>query len=119
MMEDEIEIRGLKVFSRIGVPEEERAKPQELLIDLRVFPRDGMGGLDDRIERTTDYAAVADEVRELCERGTRALIETLAEEIAALVLDRHESREVEVEVRKFILPDCDYVAVKLRREAKE
>ena len=117
MIDDEIQIRGLKAFSRIGVPEEERAAPQELEIDVTIFPKGGLRGLEDQIDRTTDYAAVAEEVQELCGRGTRALIETLAEEIAAVVLQRHDSRAVEVVVRKFVLPDCDYVAVKLRREA--
>ncbi len=118
MMDDEIQIRGLRVSARIGVPEAERAKAQELSIDLRLFPKGGLSGLEDRIDRTIDYAAVAQEVREFCEQGSRALIETLAEDLATLVLQRHDSRAVEVLVRKFILPDCDYVAVRIRREAQ-
>jgi dihydroneopterin aldolase len=44
------------------------------------------------------------------------LIETLAEEIAGLLLERFPLRAVEVELRKFILTDTAYVAVRIRRE---
>ncbi len=114
-MSDEIEVHRLRVTARIGVTEEERATPQGLMMSLRIFPEGGLGGVDDEIGRTTDYAVVAQEVRDLCATRTLKLIETLAEEIADLMMDRHGPCEVEVEVRKFVLPDCDYVAVKIRR----
>jgi dihydroneopterin aldolase len=44
------------------------------------------------------------------------LIETLAEEIAGELLTRFALRAVEVELRKFILPDTAHVAIRLRRE---
>jgi dihydroneopterin aldolase len=44
------------------------------------------------------------------------LIETLAEETAAHLLARFPLRKVAVEVRKFILPDVDYVSVTAIRE---
>ena len=114
-MDDEIQIRGLTVSSRVGISEAERAAPQKLTVDLRLFPAGGLARLDDRIENTTDYAVVADEVRGLCEQGEWNLIETIAEEIADFVLDRYQPSMVEVEIRKFVLPDCDYVGVKIRR----
>ena len=45
----------------------------------------------------------------------RALIETLAEEIAAELLARFPLQAVELELRKFILPDTAFVAVRIRR----
>ena len=45
------------------------------------------------------------------------LIETLAEEIAALLLKNYLLAAVEIELRKYILPDTEFVAVRLRREA--
>jgi dihydroneopterin aldolase len=44
------------------------------------------------------------------------LIETLAEEIAGLLMSRYALSSVEVEVRKYILPQTEFVAVKIRRE---
>ena len=42
-------------------------------------------------------------------------METLAEEIAADLLGSFPIRRVAVEVRKFILPETDYVAVRIDR----
>jgi dihydroneopterin aldolase len=44
------------------------------------------------------------------------LIETLAEETAAHLLAQFSLRKVEVEVRKFVLPDANYVSVTAVRE---
>ena len=50
------------------------------------------------------------------ESPPRQLIETLAEDIATLVLACFSvCAEVDVELRKYILPDTDYVAVRLTR----
>ena len=46
----------------------------------------------------------------------RKLIETLVEEIAAELLVRFSLSAIEIELRKFILPDTAFVAVRIRRE---
>ena len=46
------------------------------------------------------------------------LIETLAEETAAHLLAQFNLRKVEVEVRKFVLPDANYVSVTAIREGE-
>ena len=97
-------------------PEEERSENQDLRLSLRIVPAGGLANLGDAIEKTIDYDVVTREVRALCAKGERRLIETLAEEIASLVLEGHGAAEVEIEVEKFILPDCDSVAVKILRK---
>ena len=56
-------------------------------------------------------------VRQLAGARPRKLLETLAEEICACVLEEFSVRAVEVELRKYILPDTEYVAVRLSRES--
>ncbi len=114
-MPDLIHIEALEVRSRIGVPEEERAAPQRLTVTLTLEPAADFRALGDRLEGTTDYAAVCKEVKTLAAERPRKLVETLAEEIAAHLLARFPLRRVEVEVRKFILPDTDYVAIRIER----
>ena len=80
-------------------------------------PRRGFDGLDDRIERTVNYAAVCAAVRALAAGHPRRLIETLALDIAAEILARFAVASVDVELRKYILPDTDHVAVRLSRQA--
>ena len=67
------------------------------------------------IEATIDYAAVCEALKTLAAARPRKLVETLAEEIAADLLSRFPIRHVAVEVRKFILPETDYVAIRIER----
>jgi len=113
--QDRIEIANLAVFSQVGVPEEERAAPQRLTVWLRLESNLSFAAMDDRIENTVDYAAVCEEIKKIAAARPRRLIETLAEEIASGVLERFPVWRLSVELRKFILPDTDYVAVRIER----
>lgn len=112
-MSDQIIIRGLRLKTRIGVPEEERAAPQELRahITMRVpFPQN-----EDCIDGTVDYKEVSDQITELAATGERQLIETLAENIAAHILTCFSVQKVRVELEKRILPNTDWVGVVIKR----
>lgn len=115
-MADRIHIEQLTLSAHIGVPDAERATAQRLTVNLTLEPMRAFGTLDDALERTVDYFAVCEAVKSLAASRPRKLIETLAEEIAALVLEQFAVRAVEVEVRKFILPDTAHVAVRTQRE---
>lgn len=116
-MEDfhQIEIRRLRVRTRIGVPEEERAAPQELRVSLAILLDRDFAGMEDRIGETLDYAALATGIQQLAASRPRQLIETLASDIAGHVLGFPAVARVEVTVEKFILPETDCVAVRMCR----
>ena len=113
---NEIWIKGLKVRSLVGVLQEERQQEQELLVDLCIQPPSPFAYMNDDIMRTIDYAAVAQRVRGLAAEGARHLIETLAADIARLLVDEFHAVSVTVEVRKFVLPETDFVAARCRLE---
>jgi len=115
-MQDCIIVSQLEVMARVGVPPAERGAPQRLTISLRMEPERGLAELADNLGNTIDYAVVCDVVRREAEGKPRHLIETIAEEVAVLLLSRFPLHAVEVEVRKYILPATEYVAVRLRRE---
>jgi dihydroneopterin aldolase len=115
MPTDSITLSGLKITSWIGVPAEERAHPQSLEATVEMIPVRGLGGLGDLIEHTIDYAIVASQIQEVAVTQKRRLIETLAEEIADVLLASHPLHRVTVEVRKFILPHCGHVAVRISK----
>ena len=115
-MEDTIIVSQLEVRAHVGVPAPERGAPQLLSISLNIIPERGLAGLGDDVLKTVDYAAVCDAVSQEVNRVSRHLIETVAEDVAAVVLRRFAVRAIEVEVRKFILRDTEYVAVRIRRE---
>ncbi|NNM30343.1 MAG: HAD hydrolase-like protein [Akkermansiaceae bacterium] len=112
---ERIEIRKLRVPARVGVPAGERAAPQDLAVSLQIVPQVPFGALADEIARTVDYDEVAQHVKALAADRPRKLIETLADEIAASVLEHFPAAEVAVEIEKFILPDAEAVAVRTVR----
>ena len=117
MTPDEIHIASLALSVRIGVTERERAEPQRLTVSLNLRPARGFVGLEDQIDHTINYSAVCAAVRTLAANAVpRKLIETFAGDIAATILAAFPAcAEVDVELRKYILPDTDYVAVRLTR----
>ena len=111
----EILIAGLRVKTRIGVPDEEREDAQEVEIDIRIQPEMDFEEMGDDIAKTIDYAQVCERVSWLAGARPRRLIETLADEVAVLILEEFHARFVEVELRKFILPQTRHVAVRCSR----
>ena len=114
---DQIVVANLELHARVGVTDAEQARPQRLTVCLTLTPARGFDGLGDRIEDTVNYSAVCAAVRTLAADGSRRLIETLAGDIASAILARFACSAVEVELRKYILPDTDYVAVRLSRRS--
>ena len=114
---DQIHVASLELPVRIGVTAQERAFPQRLTVSLTLYPQEGFDRLEDRIENTINYSAVCQTLRELAAADReRRLIETFALEIAEAVLARFGAcAAVDVDLRKYVLPDTDYVAVRLSR----
>lgn len=115
MRPDLIRIEELAVEATIGVPEAERQNSQRLVLSITLTPTRNFRALDDDLQRTVDYADVAGAVSSFVRECRVKLIETLAEELAAHLLERFAVREVEIELRKFILPDAKYVSVRVTR----
>ncbi len=112
---DRITIQNLRAITRVGVPDSERGEPQEISVSLRLLPAFPLADLGDDIARTVDYYQVCQEVLKLAAGGERRLLETLAEDLAAMLLARFDLAEVGVELKKFVLPETEYVAVELVR----
>ena len=115
-MPDRILIERLELLSFIGVPDAERTTAQRLTVNLVLEPIRDFTALGDAIENTVDYFRVCEEVKALALARPRCLIETLAADLATHLLTRFPLRAVEVELRKYILPDTAFVAAALRRE---
>ncbi|MBA3353108.1 MAG: dihydroneopterin aldolase, partial [Blastocatellia bacterium] len=64
------------------------------------------------------YAAVCAEVQAFVSSRQDKLLETLANVIAEHLLKKFALRRVELELRKFILPETRFVAVRIVREKR-
>ena|SRR5438270_10308380 len=114
---DKIIVSDLEVFYRVGITPEERARPQRLLITLEMgHDFTAAAGRDDLAE-TIDYAAVSERLLHFGDDSHWELIETLAVDLAAMVLDRFSPKQISVEVKKFSIPQARYVAVRVIRPA--
>lgn len=115
--DQEIRIQELQIFARVGVTDQERARPQRLTVTISLTPREDWAGLDDEIARTADYSAVCEETKRLATERCDRLIETFASELAAHLLKNFPVTAATVELRKFVLPDTQYVAAVVTRRA--
>lgn len=110
---DCIRINGLTLSCHIGVPEEERRERQPIKAHLTLYPDFSMRHLKEDINRTIDYAKVAECVKSEAEDRPRILLETLTEDIGNIILREFPVKQVHVRLEKFILPDTDSVSIEL------
>ena len=111
-----ITIVDLEVFYHVGVPDEERAKPQRLLLTVDMGFDFSAAVKTDGIVNTIDYFTVSQRLLKFGEGRSWKLIEKLAAEIADMVLSEFKPESVTVEVKKFPIPQARYVSVSLTRK---
>jgi len=114
---DEIHIEQLDIFTRIGVPEKERANSQKLTVSISLWPHQQTSDLADHIERAVNYSTVAEETKNFVRDQSLSLIETLADRLASHLLKNFPIQRVTIELRKFALQDAKYVSVTVTRTA--
>jgi len=98
---DIIYLHGLKVDCVIGVWEWERRIRQRVTIDLDMGFDIAPAGRSDQLEDTLSYKDAAKRVAALARASEFALVEKLAEEIAALLLAEFGLEWCRVRVNKF------------------
>jgi dihydroneopterin aldolase len=115
---DKILISNLEVFYHVGVSDEERSKPQRLLVSVEIAHDFNSAIASDNLAETIDYYAVSQRLLKFGEGSHWLLIETLAADIASMVLEEFRTKAVTVEVKKFVIPQASYVGVTLSRMAR-
>ena len=112
---DKITIQELEVFFHVGVPDEERARPQRLLITVEMTLDFSEAAARDDLTKSIDYHAVTQRLLRFGDGRSWKLIEKLAGDIAGTILEEFGADSVSVEIKKFILRETRYVAVRLTR----
>ena len=111
----QITIVDLEVFWNVGVPDEERAKPQRLLLTVDMNYDFSAAALSDRVTKTIDYFEVAQQLLKFGEDRSWKLIEKVASDVADLILSEFHPESVTVEVKKFPIPQAHHVSVSLTK----
>jgi len=83
---DIVFIRGLRIETRIGIHAWEKALVRPVVLDLEMAADVARAAASDRIEDALDYAAVTRRLTEEVSSNTHELVETLAEDCAALLM---------------------------------
>ncbi len=112
---DRIVIKDLEVFYKVGVPDEERRAPQRLLLTVELEHDFTAAAKSDDLTTTINYFAVSQRLLAFGDGREWKLIEALAVEIAETVLREFSAAAIEVEVKKFIIPQAGYVSVRTAR----
>ena len=110
-------LHGIQLSAMIGVFEWERYQPQTLILDLDLSLPNNKAGLSDDLADTVNYADLVAEVRTFAANSKRRLIEALAEDLAALILQKYAVKEVRLRLTKQgILPQVKMVAIEIVRQ---
>lgn len=112
---DKIRISDLEVETQLGVTSAERARAQRVLVNVELERDLAEAGRSDTESTTTAYDEVAELIHREAASRSRKLIEALATDIAAAILDRKWAVAVTVEVKKFSVPRSRYVSVEIYR----
>lgn len=97
---DTIFLRDLRIRTIVGIWEWERRLPQMVSIDLDMATDIRRAAGSDEIGDTLDYKGVSNRIREFVADSRFRLIETMAEQIAAIVIDEFQVPWVRVAVHK-------------------
>ncbi|MCE2595984.1 dihydroneopterin aldolase [Motilimonas cestriensis] len=84
---DRVFINSLEVLSTIGVYEWEKTIKQKLVFDLVLAFDNRPAAATDDINLALDYAVLSQRVVEYAQNNVFELLETMAERVAALILD--------------------------------
>jgi FolB domain-containing protein len=113
-----IRIVDLEVFYRVGVPDEERAEPQRLMVTVEMQVQAPSAAASDDLGKTIDYYSVSQDLLSYGEGRSWKLLETLSAELAEMIRTKYRPKSVRVEIKKFIIPEARHISVSCSRSRK-
>jgi dihydroneopterin aldolase len=97
---DTIFLHDLRIKTIVGIWEWERKMRQTVSIDLEMGADIRKAASSDRIEDTLDYKQIAKRIQQFVEESSYRLVETLAENIAGIILSEFDVPWIVVRVNK-------------------
>ena len=114
-MSPTLSLVDLKLLCRVGVPHQERAKPQKLLCTVTVpVPDLKKAAQTDNIQHTLNYFNLSQLLRKTAQAKERKLIETLASDLAAATFQHFPPPWIEIEIKKFIIPETRHISLQAK-----
>lgn len=99
-MTDQIFIQQLRLPARIGVYENEKIAPQEIVLDITLTTNIAQAAENDQLENTIDYAALTNQLATHCLAAHVQLVERLAQQLADICLQDKRVQQVSLRLGK-------------------
>ncbi len=113
---DTVFIEGLRAHTVIGVYDWERRVRQTVVLDLELANDNRLAAADENLEHTLDYAAIAGRLTAYIEQSECLLVETLAEQLAALLREEFNVPWLRLRLGKpGAVPNARVVGVEIER----
>ncbi len=113
---DKVFIKNLRVHAIIGVNDEERLTPQDILVNVTIFIDTRAAATSDNIQDCVDYSIVADEICSKAVSVKRFTVEALAEDLALIILSKSKVQKVIVRIEKpAALKDAELAGIEIER----
>jgi len=106
-----LRIVDLEVFYRVGVPDDERAEPQRLMVTVELKVNAPRAARSDDLADTVDYFKICQDLLHHGEGRSWKLLEKLSADLAEMILTKHHPEQVRVEVKKYIVPEARHISV--------
>ena len=115
-MTNNIFLHGIRLNTKIGVPDWERAVSQQLLIDIDIQLKGDQIFKGNDISKTIDYALIQSEIKTISSNHQHRLLEDFGEEIISCLKNKFQFEKIILKISKQkILPDKDFVGIILER----
>ena len=113
---DKIILTDFRIDAVIGIWDWEKRNPQTISIDLEMQTDTKKASQLDSIEDALDYKAVSKRVKQFIQASQFNLIETLAENVAKIILEEFDVQWLKLRISKpFAIRDSRNVGVSIER----
>lgn len=97
---DKIFIKDLEIDAIIGIYDVERTTKQKVVFDLEMWWDVAQAAKSENIEDALNYKTLSDQIKDFVGNSEFQLIETLAEAVAAIVIDQYAVETVKLTLHK-------------------
>ena len=114
-MPDMLKLYDLMIETHLGIYDWERREAQKIWLDIELPTDARRAAQSDDVQQVVDYGALVTLVRQHVSQRTYNLMETIAEEVAELILESFHGEQVQVRIKKRALPGIDHACVEVLR----
>jgi len=117
---DKVFIKNLEIDAIIGIYDFERTTPQKVVLDMEMSWNNRKAAKSENIDDALNYKTLSDHLKEFVGNSEFQLIETLAEQVAKIVLEDYKVEWLSLTLHKpDALDGATDVGVKIIRQAEK